>query len=206
MSDRPVDIYALRSLLSLALAGLVIVGIGMARTETLPKPQRSPSPPQFDLSVSRDGGSFEFSGVVDFGLTEALRKMVAAHPEIKHMILDSGGGYVAEARGVVTVLRAHEIATHVEGHCASACALIFAGGAARSLAPEGRIGLHGYALQRDRTFGMVDPAVEMQRDLAIYRAQSIEEQFVQRLGVLPQAPMWYPDHAELRAVGLVTIP
>jgi len=206
MHERPIDIYVLRFLLGLALAGLAVVGIGMARTEALPKPQRIAPPPQFELSLSADGQSFEFSGLVDFGMTEALRMLVAAHPQIKRMVLDSRGGYVAEARGVVTVLREHKIATHVDGHCASACALIFAGGAARSLAPEGQIGLHGYALQRDNHFGMIDPAVEMQRDLAIYRAQSIDEKFVERLGTLPQNPMWYPDHAELRSVGLVTIP
>ena len=206
MQDRPIDIYVLRILLGLAVAGLAVVAIGMARTEALPKPYRIAPPPQFELSLSADGHAFEFSGLVDFGMTAALRTMVAAHPQIKRMVLDSGGGYIAEARGVVTVLREHQIDTHVEGHCASACALIFAGGSARSLAPQARIGLHGYALHRDNHFGMIDPAVEMQRDLAIYRAQSIDESFVERLGTLPQNPMWYPDHAELRSVGLVTIP
>lgn len=206
MRERPVDIYALRVLLALAITGLVLVGVGMARTEALPKPYRIPPPPKFELSLSADEQAFVFSGQVDFGLTEALRGLVAAHPQIKHMILDSAGGYIAEARGVVTVLRAHEISTHVDGHCASACALIFAGGTARSIAPEGRIGLHGYALLREHHFGMIDPEVEMQRDLAIYRAQSIDEQFVLQLATLPQVPMWYPDHSELRAAGMVTIP
>ncbi|MFU8898544.1 MAG: hypothetical protein ACNA7L_06575 [Roseinatronobacter sp.] len=206
MNERPIDIYALRILLALALAGLGIVGIAMARTDALPKPYRIPPPPQFELSISADGRSFEFSGMVDFGLTAALRALVAAHPQIKRMELDSGGGYIAEARGVVTVLRAHGIATHVEGNCASACALMFAGGATRTLSPQGQIGLHGYALRREHHFGMIDPEVEMQRDLAIYRAQSVDEQFVLRLATLPQMPMWYPDHTELRAAGLVTKP
>ncbi|MCL1628208.1 hypothetical protein M3N55_05645 [Roseibaca sp. V10] len=208
MQDRPVDIYALRALLALAIGGLSIVGVGIARTEALPETYHlpPPPPPQYDLTISDDGQAFEFSGRVDFGLTEALRGLVASNPKIKRITLESKGGYIAEARGVVTVLRSNEIATHVHGYCASACALICAGGAMRSLSSEGQIGFHRYALGHGQNFGMIDPEVEMQRDLAIYRAQSVDEQFVQRLATLPKTPMWYPDHAKLRAVGLVTLP
>ncbi len=202
--DRPVDIYVLRGLLGLALGVLALVGVGMMRTDVLPPPVRIPPPPQFTLGISEDGSAFAFSGRVDFGLTAALRALVADHPGIKRMTLESNGGYVAEARGVVTVLRANGIATHVEGHCASACALIFAGGAARSLAPAARLGMHGYAIDTDRHYGMIDPRAEMQRDLAIYRAQSISEDFVAKLADLPRAPMWYPDHGELEAAGMIT--
>ncbi|MGY6645733.1 MAG: hypothetical protein ACXIVD_10980 [Salinarimonas sp.] len=204
MKHRPVDLYVLRGLLGLALGTLVLVGVTMARTEAVPPPMRIPPPPQFTLEISDDENAFRFSGTVDFGLTAALRELVAAHPTIKRMTLDSTGGYIAEARGVVTVLRAHGIATHVEEHCASACALIFAGGAQRSLASQARLGLHGYAMRNDRNFGMIDPRAEMQRDLAIYRAQSVSEDFVAKLTDLPRSPMWYPDHDELAAAGMVT--
>ncbi len=208
MKDRPLDIYVLRALLAVSITGLSMVGIGIMRTEAMPETYKFPPPslPQFELTLSDDGQAFEFSGRVDFGLTEALRRLVAENPQIKRMTLESRGGYIAEARGVVTVLRSNEIATHVYGYCASACALIFAGGTVRSLSSEGRIGFHGYALVREQHFGMIDPEVEMQRDLAIYRAQSVDEQFVLRLATLPQMPMWYPDQAKLRAVGFVTIP
>ena len=206
MRGSDIDLHVLRLLLGLALSGLVLVGIAMARTEAKPPALRILPPPDFTLSATSDGQAFEFLGLVDFGLTEALRRLVAAHPEIRQLRLDSNGGYIAEARGVVTVLRAHGIATHVEGHCASACALIFAGGAERSLGPDGRLGLHGYALARERQYGMIDPVAEMQRDLAIYRAQGLEESFVTQLAALPQVPMWYPSHDELQAAGMVTQP
>lgn len=204
MRHADIDLHILRLLLLLALTGLGLVGVAMARIEAQPRPVWTPPPPDFELRLSADGRALHFSGVVDFGLTAALRGLVAEHPEIRRMVLDSGGGYVAEARGVVSVLRAHGLDTHVEGHCASACALIFAGGTARSLGPEARLGLHGYALIRERHFGMIDPVAEMQRDLAIFRAQSVSESFVATLSALPQHPMWYPDHAELRAAGVIT--
>ncbi len=202
--ERPVDIYVLRGMLVLAVAILAMVGFAILRSEIRPPPSRVPPPPDFTLGISEDGQAFTLSGRVDFGLTAALREAVAAHPQIKRIILDSNGGYIAEARGAVTVLRAHAIATHVEGHCASACALIFTGGAQRTLAPDARLGLHGYAIGRDRHYGMIDPRAEMQRDLAIYRAQSISEDFVARLADLPPSPMWYPDHGELEAAGMIT--
>ncbi|WP_071797031.1 hypothetical protein [Natronohydrobacter thiooxidans] len=206
MRHPDIDLHVLRLLLTLALTGLALLGIAMARTEAQPRALRIPPPPDFELRLDAGGAGFHFEGLVDFGLTEALRGLVATHPEIRQLTLESHGGYISEARGAVTVLRAHGIATHVEGHCASACALIFAGGAARSLGPEARFGLHGYALVRERHFGMIDPVAEMQRDLAIYRAQGVEESFVARLADLPQVPMWYPSREKLRAAGMVTMP
>lgn len=202
----PIDVIVLRGLLALALSGLAMVGLGMAMTDSS-RVLRTPPPPDYELHLARDGTSFRFSGLVDFGLTRDLRRLARKHPMVKRLVLDSGGGYIAEARGAVTVLQAQGIATHVEGHCASACALIFAGGAARSLSAKARIGLHGYALRPGNMyFGMIDPRNEMARDMAIYRAQEIAEPFVRKLSRLPQTPMWYPDHAELRAVGFVTAP
>lgn len=206
MRGGDLETRVLGSLLGLAMTGLLVFGIAMLRTEARPLPQRIPPPPQFDLVLSPDAEVLVFSGIVDFGLTRALERMLADHPTVRRLVLDSDGGYIAEARGAVRVLRAHAIATHVETHCASACALIFAAGAARSLGAEARLGLHGYALLHGHGFGLIDPVAEMQRDLAIYRAQSVDEAFISRLAGLPQSPMWYPDHAELRAAGLVTLP
>lgn len=204
-AKQPIDVIVLRGLLATALAGLAMVGIGMAMTDST-RVLRTMPPPDYDLRLSEDGTSFQFAGLVDFGLTRDLRALAQENPNVKRIVLDSQGGYIAEARGAVTVLQAQGIATHVEGHCASACALIFAGGAARSLAPDARIGLHGYALRPGNMyFGMIDPRREMERDMAIYRAQKIDEPFVRKLSILPQAPMWYPDHSELRAVGFVTV-
>lgn len=200
----PIDVVVLRGLLAVALTGLAMVGVAMAMTDST-RVLRTTPPPDFALAVSKDGASFRFSGLVDFGLTRELRALAQAHPKVKRIVLDSRGGYIAEARGVVTVLQAEGIATHVEGHCASACALIFAGGTARSVTPQARIGLHGYNLRPDNMYyGMIDPRVEMARDAAIYRTQDIAEAFVSKLSRLPQAPMWYPDHRELRAAGFVT--
>lgn len=206
MRHSDIDLRVLQFLLILALFGLALVGVGIVRTEAKPRAMRIPPPPDFELQLSPDGTAFHFSGVVDFGLTDALRRLVAEHPDVKQLTLTSAGGYIAEARGAVTVLRANGIATHVDTHCASACALIFVAGQARTLSPDAQLGLHGYALHNASQFGMIDPAVEMQRDLAIFRLQGIAEGFIARLPDLPQTPMWYPPHEELRAAGLITQP
>ncbi|SUZ30701.1 hypothetical protein ROE7235_00427 [Roseibaca ekhonensis] len=201
----PFDIVALRVLLAVALSAIALVGVAMAMTDST-RVLHTPPPPDYALGLSEDRSSFEFTGLVDFGLTRDLRQLADTHPKVKRLVLESRGGYIAEARGVVTVLQAKGIATHVEGHCASACALMFVGGATRSVTPDARIGLHGYNLRPDNMYyGMIDPRREMARDRAIYREQKIAEPFVRKLAILPQAPMWYPDHGELRRAGFVTV-
>ncbi|NYS25973.1 hypothetical protein HUK65_13340 [Rhodobacteraceae bacterium 2376] len=202
-----IDELVLRVLLGGALSGLMLVGVLLARTEpAAPPPPLQIPPPDFSLSLSADGRTLAFSGTVDFGLTEALRLRLAASPDVRRLTLDSNGGNIYEARGAVSVIRAHGLATHVAGHCASACALIFAGGQGRSMAPQARLGFHGYFIPAHRAYGMIDPVREMQRDMAIFRAQAVSEAFIARLSSLPRAPMWYPDHAELRAAGVLTVP
>ena len=201
------DDLVLRILLGVALSGLVLVGALLARTEpAAPAPPLRIPPPDFALQLSEDGQTLAFSGTVDFGLTEALRAVLATHPDIRRMTLESNGGSVYEARGAVSVIRANGLATHVAGHCASACALVFVGGQGRSMDPEARLGFHGYFMPVHKAYGMIDPVREMQRDLAIFRAQAVSEAFIAKLSTLPQAPMWYPDHADLRAAGLLTGP
>lgn len=201
----PIDVIVLRGLLAVALCGLGMVGIGMDMTDST-RVLRTPPPPDYALGLSEDRSSFEFTGLVDFGLTRDLRQLADTHPNVKRLVLESRGGYIAEDRGVVTVLQAKGIATHVEGHCASACALMFVGGATRSVTPDALIGLNGYNLRPDNMYyGMIDPRREMARDRAIYREQKFAEPLVRKLAILPQAPMWYPDHGELRRAGFLTV-
>lgn len=205
-SPRPIDEFILRALLGGALGGLFLIGVALARTEPVrPAPIVIP-PPDFVLELSADGRDLAFSGTVDFGLTEAMQRLLSVHPGVQRVILHSNGGSVHEARGAVRVIREHGLATHVEGHCASACALIFVGGGERTLGPQARLGFHGYSLPPHRGYGMIDPRLEMQRDLAIYRAQAVAEPFIETLGTLPQVPMWYPARAELLAAGVLNMP
>ncbi len=201
-----IDEIILRLLLASALAGLMFIGVALARTEPVrPAPIVIP-PPDFALDLSDDGRDLVFSGTVDFGLTEALERLLALHPGVQRVTLDSNGGSIYEARGAVRVLREHGLATHVDGHCASACALVFVGGGLRSLGPQARLGFHGYSLPQHASYGLIDPRVEMKRDMAIYRAQAVAEPFIEMLATLPQVPMWYPARDELQAAGVLNAP
>ena len=87
----------------------------------------------------------------------------------------------------------------------SACALIFVGGAQRTLDPDARLGLHGYAMRHDRHFGMIDPKAE---DAARF-SPSTARRGSPRISspdwpICRHHPMWYPDHAELEAAGVIT--
>jgi len=203
---RPIDETVLLALLGCALGALGIVGFALAWTEPLrPVPIVFP-PPDFTLQLSADGHDLAFAGTVDFGLTEALERSLSVHPGVQRIRLESGGGSIAEARGAVRVIREHGLATHVDGHCASACALIFVGGIRRSMGPAARVGFHGYSVPMHNSYGMIDPKAEMLRDMAIYRAQAVAEPFIAILSELPRVPMWYPDRTELHSAGVLTAP
>ena len=93
-------------------------------------------------------------------------------------------------------------------HCASACALIFAGGHGAVIgADDARIGVHGYALRPGNMyFGMIDPRREMARDMAIYRAQKISEPFVRKtVKTAASADVVSRPCSSLRAAGFVTV-
>lgn len=203
-SRRPVDETVLLCLLGLALVALSGIGLALALAPAHKPPQIDAPVPGFTLELAADGQSLLLTGSVDHGLTAALRNLLAHHPQITRITLESNGGNIYEARGAVNAVRAHGLNTHVAGHCASACALIFIAGQERELAPGAQLGFHGYAIAAADSYGLIDPAAELQRDLAVFRAQAVDAGFVEILGGLPVAPIWYPDPSDLHAAGVLT--
>jgi hypothetical protein len=72
-----------------------------------------------------------------------LRAAIDSHPNVA-VFLNSNGGRVSEALRVAEYIRTRELATHLPARatCASACVLLFAGGAIRTADPTARIGVH----------------------------------------------------------------
>jgi hypothetical protein len=58
------------------------------------------------------------------------------------VIVDSNGGSVYEARRLGRYLRANGLITAVDKLCLSACVDVLAGGVARYVAPEAKLGIH----------------------------------------------------------------
>ena len=170
---------------------------------SLARAYRSPPPPATaptPLPVA--DGVLHLKGPLDFDSFNAVQAALDATHEIHAITLSSNGGRIPAARGVARLIRENGLSTHVDDTCASACTLAFIAGHRRTIAPEARIGFHGYRLLS--MIDTIDAAQEQARDAAGFIAQGVCADFVARAFDVPHDDMWFPAHGLLRAAGVVT--
>lgn len=94
----------------------------------------------FDTDVLIDGAagpaSIERSDVNLFG------DLVMTYPEIDTVIVAGAGGSTTAAYDIAHKIREYGMSTVARNNCASACAIIFLGGAKRTLEKGARLGFH----------------------------------------------------------------
>ena len=188
-------------------AGAVTLAVGalVPAALTLPDPAAGrppPAPPAYTLALSPDRGHVDLTGRIDFGATADLSELLEGTPGVHTLRLESPGGRVAEARGLVRVVRLYALATEVTGDCASACTLVFIAGHRRTLGGGGRLGFHGYNL-RSAAYGLIDPAAEMKRDSRVFRDAGVDAAFIARAMAVPHQTMWFPERGDLIAAGVI---
>lgn len=169
---------------------LEVVHLGYNRNV---EPESRSGVPSYVLHVSGDGRVVYLDGMIDFGLTGALETLLQAHPGVRVITLDSGGGLVAEARGVARVIERHRLDTHVESRCHSACTLAYLGGETRSLGPRARLGFHSYRLRSPYLPMFMDPEAEMRRDRSVLAGRGVVPGFLDRVSTTPPSEMWFPS-------------
>ncbi len=158
-------------------------------------------PPVGDVTLV--GDSLLLRGPVDFNMYETTRRMLEENPGVIQLTLQSDGGLIYAARALALLVQAHQLNTHVDQTCASACTLIFIAGDHRSVGPTGRLGFHAYKL--DAPQPLLDPVAEQRKDHASFRARGVADSFVIRIAETPHDQIWFPDHDLLREAGLTTM-
>lgn len=192
---------------ALALLASTLLSLGFASE---PKAAGSPAgdpAANFEFRVSADGERVHFQGYIDFGVTQALSTLLEQETDIVHLRLESGGGLVAEARGLVRLIGEYGLTTSAVGDCSSACTLVFIAGHTRYLEPDARLGFHQYA-QRSPVVEFLmkqDPGDEQQSDFELFRRARVDEAFLTQIMNTPHQQMWYPAVSELVASGVVDI-
>ena len=192
-------------LLLVALAALAVMAAIALRTETVQPPRVVIPPPAYSLILSQDRDSVHLKGPIDPGITAALEALLTGTPEVRALVLESNGGRIAEARGLIRLVREHRLAARVEGDCLSACALVFITAQDRALGSAGRLGFHSYALRSQTPLRLIDPAAEQRRDLDQMRAAGISAAFIDRVENTPPQEMWFPTRTELRTAGILPV-
>jgi ATP-dependent protease ClpP protease subunit len=155
---------------------------------------------EIDIQLSRDGRALVLSGVFGSGSANKVRAQLEQTPDVTTLVLESGGGRIAEAVDVAQMVRERKLNTYVETHCESACTFIFLAGADRAGTPHAQIGFHR------AFFPGMDPdldAAMTEHMLEEYREAGLSEAFLARVRTTQAQDMWYPTRDELVAARVV---
>ena len=153
--------------------------------------------------IKRIGGDISITGMITPG-DAAKFKAIAANIG-GTVILNSPGGYVAEAALISIQIRSQSYATRVprRAKCDSACALIWLAGIRRELDPRSLVGVH-----RVRQFGHSELTDEEANTLAAWamRESGAPEALVNLALSTDSKSMSYVNYEKAKAWGLLDPP
>ncbi|GMW06845.1 MAG: hypothetical protein QY320_14965 [Gammaproteobacteria bacterium] len=185
------------TLLAILLATRCIIVAG----ESVPGVRLALGPESsYSVAVSHSGRLLEIRGALTFGLARDVERALSAHPAVRRVRLESGGGALSEARRLRALIVAGNLDTDSRSLCASACVSAYIGGRNRLLSRAARIGVH---LPRNPGFGLrpiVSPAYA--QELTYFADRGVPLWFLQRW-VQSGREFWYPTPAQLREAGIV---
>jgi len=162
--------------------------------------------PVYHLSADREKKEYAIEGIIDFGITRDFRALLEQYPGGTRVVLASQGGSIYEGRGLEVLIQSHQLDTHVDDECSSACILAFVGGRQRTLGASAKLGFHQYSLDylnRHQVVPFHDPVKEQEKDRLLMLQRGIDKEFVDRVFDKAYEDIWYPDHASLLRFGVV---
>lgn len=160
----------------------------------------------YSLELVNQGSYLRLQGPLDIGITGAVKKTLDQNPGVTAVILDSEGGQVYEGRGLALLIDRRELDTYSFRGCSSACTTAFIGGRKRYLAASAKLGFHQYRLDSKAVLQFHkfrDSGMEQKKDLAIFKAKNLKEDFLRRLFETPHDQLWFPDAQTLIDAGVI---
>lgn len=150
-------------------------------------------------SVSVEDTNLMINGNFGWGMLGAVDAALAANPGVQMVVLNSPGGHVGVGKWLHDLVKARGFDTYVQEQCASACILVFLGGANRYLEQGARLGFHGVSGEAG-TMRDIGEATTV----SIYREMGVPEDFITRTIQTPNSEMWVPKQKELIGANIVT--
>lgn len=157
--------------------------------------------PQYSLDLVNRNTLVHLQGPFQIGITRALSGMLAKHPDVTGIILDSDGGQIYEGRGLARVIRENKLQTYSLSECTSACTTAFVAGVRRILGVNAKLGFHQY-----KTYAVlpnIDVAKEQAKDMALFEEQGVADEFLRKIFDKLPEEMWWPETDELVSAGVV---
>lgn len=152
------------------------------------------------FTTRNNGTEIELKGALASGTAQAFVALAEQTPTLRTLILNSPGGRIFEAQKIAAFVRSRQLDTSVEEDCESACTLILLAGESRTADSLARIGFHqpdfpgwNEAMKREA----------IQENSREYVAAGVSAEFVNRMMETPPEKMWFPDHDDLKAQGVL---
>lgn len=164
-----------------------------------------PEPPAteraYSLDLIRENTLIHVRGPFEVGITRRVSQLIADHPGVTGIILDSGGGQIYEGRGLARLIKENALATYSLDQCVSSCTTAFIAGTRRTLGGNARLGFHQY--KNYAALPVVDIDEEHAKDKALFREQGIAPEFLRNIFAQPPDKMWWPEAEELLKAGVI---
>jgi len=153
------------------------------------------------FAVIREGKGLRFTGGITFGVAKEFEGFLKAMPNVKLVLLDSGGGRAKEAARIGDLIKGRGLDTRVARQCMSACTTIFLSGRERTISSKAKLGFH----QPDFP-GLTDDqrAAIILAEKKRLQQQGVTLEFAEKAVSASPADMWFPTTAELLAGRVVT--
>lgn len=208
--ERAIIRYGVQAIIvaSLALTAAHIIGAAQSLVIYKEKTafEASEGKTDYSLSLANQGEALHLRGSLDIGITRALKKILDQQPQVRAVILDSDGGQIYEGRGLAMLFTERGLDTYSFSGCSSACSTAFIGGVNRYLGKNVKLGFHQYRMDSEKIlqfYKFYDLDIEQKKDLEIYRAKNVNEEFLKRAFETPSGGMWYPDAQTLIDAGVI---
>ncbi len=153
------------------------------------------------IVVGNDGQTMILDGSLGMNAAAEVRRALDAHLNIQTIVMEGPGGRMGPAYEIFQLIRDRRLNTRVERECDSACAVMFLGGAQRSLGPFGRIGFHQVGFPGMSRGDMVDANRQLERFLTV--EARLNRDFARKVVETPHDTIWSPTPQEMLAAGVI---
>ncbi len=151
----------------------------------------------YSVELTDAGTLIHLKGRLGFGISKEVGQLMAKHPNVKGIILDSIGGRIYEGRELSKIILINGLDTYTLKGCYSACGTAFISGNKRYLAKGANLAFHQYQSGAKSLDPYIDMPSEQKKDLKIYQRRGIGQEFIDKLFKAKQDDLWYPTIEEM---------
>ncbi|MBT3226353.1 MAG: hypothetical protein HOC09_00090 [Deltaproteobacteria bacterium] len=157
----------------------------------------------FEVKLVNNDLYIQIQGNLGFGISDDVRIILTEKPDIKGIILNSGGGRIYEARKLSKLIIDHKLNTYSFKECFSACTIVYISGKKRYLGEGANLAFHKYSTHKNGLDAIIDIKEEQRKDLKLFKFRGIEQKFLEQIYSAANDDIWLPTVNELLKSGVV---